>query len=192
MSNKGTNKKSKSNLTDMILISLFSGLICVCSFISIPSVIPFTLQLFAVYCALGILGGKNGTVSIIIYILLGIIGLPVFSGFKSGLGVITGPTGGFIIGFVFSGLVFWLVTAISKNKAVFTLLAMIVSLAVCYLLGTLWFVYIYGRGSEDVGFMGALSVCVVPFIVPDLIKIAAAFTVSTLVNRKLKIIKKKQ
>ena len=73
-----------SKLTDMILIGLFAALIAVCAQIQIPAAVPFTLQTFAIFLAVGLLGGKRGTVSVVIYILLGMVGLPVFAGFKGG------------------------------------------------------------------------------------------------------------
>ena len=94
----------------MVMTALMAVIITICSWISIPLVVPFTLQTFAIFFALVFLGGTYGTISITVYILLGIIGVPVFSGFKSGIAAITGPTGGYIVGFVFSGLLFLLLT----------------------------------------------------------------------------------
>ena len=78
-------QKLKSfSLIDTALVGMMAAFICVCSLITIPGPVPFTMQLFGVYCALGFLGGRNGTLSVVIYILLGLVGLPVFAGFKSG------------------------------------------------------------------------------------------------------------
>ena len=85
----------------MAYIGLFAVVIAICSWISIPTVVPFTLQTFAVFLAVAILGGKRGTLSVIVYVLLGADGLPVFSGFKGGFGVLLNTTGGYIIGFIF-------------------------------------------------------------------------------------------
>ena len=91
-------------VVDLTYMAVCAALIAVCSWISIPAAVPFTLQTFAVFCVLGLLGGKRGTVSILVYILLGAIGLPVFSGFNGGIGALLGTTGGYIIGFIFVGL----------------------------------------------------------------------------------------
>ena len=96
---------TKMQTLDMAYIGLFAVVIAICSWISIPTVVPFTLQTFAVFLAVAVLGGKRGTLAVIVYVLLGAVGLPVFSGFKGGIGVLLNTTGGYIIGFVFSALV---------------------------------------------------------------------------------------
>ena len=98
---------TKMQTLDMAYIGLFAVVIAICSWISIPTVVPFTLQTFAVFLAVAVLGGKRGTLAVIVYVLLGAVGLPVFSGFKGGIGVLLNTTGGYIIGFVFSALVMW-------------------------------------------------------------------------------------
>ena len=80
--------------------ALFAALIAICSWISIPTAVPFTLQTFAVFLALGVLGGKLGTLSVAVYLLLGAVGLPVFAGFQGGLGALLGATGGYLAGFL--------------------------------------------------------------------------------------------
>ena len=100
-------KTQNSHLQDIIYIGLFAALIAVCSQIQIPSAVPFTLQTFAVFLCTGLLGGKRGTISVLVYILLGIEGLPVFAGFKGGIVSLLGLTGGYIIGFVFTALIMW-------------------------------------------------------------------------------------
>ena len=90
---------------DIAYIAFFAVVIAVCSWISIPTVVPFTLQTFAVFLTVGVLGGKRGTLAVFVYILLGVCGVPVFSGFSGGIGVLLGQTGGYIAGFLFSALV---------------------------------------------------------------------------------------
>ena len=92
--------KRKMKTIDLAYMALGAVIIAVCSWISIPTVVPFTLQTFAVFSVLGLLGGKRGTISVLIYILLGAVGVPVFAGFSGGFGVILGPTGGYIVGFL--------------------------------------------------------------------------------------------
>ena len=91
----------KIKTLNLVYIALFAVLIVICSWISIPTLVPFTLQTFAIYLTVLLLGWKRGLGAILVYILLGIVGVPVFSGFKAGLGVVAGPTGGYIIGFIF-------------------------------------------------------------------------------------------
>lgn len=165
----------KNSIFDISVIALFTALTAVCAWISIPSAIPFTLQTFGIFAALGILGGKRGTVSVCIYVLLGLVGAPVFSGFKGGAGVLFGTTGGYITGFIFSALVYWLITLKHSDNPIRIVSGYAAGLAVCYLIGTLWFVFVYSAKSEPVSFLTALSVCVFPFIIPDVIKTALAF-----------------
>ena len=101
-------KKSLYTTKEIALIALFVALTAVCAWITIPMpapLAPFTLQTFAVFTALGILGLKDGLTAIIVYCLLGIVGLPVFAGMKGGVGVLLGTTGGYIIGFIFLSLI---------------------------------------------------------------------------------------
>lgn len=165
---------------NMVRTAFMAVLITVCSWITIPGQVPFTLQTFAVFTALGLLGGKLGTASICIYILLGCAGVPVFSGFRGGFGVIAGATGGYIYGFILAGLVYWGITSILKyfirgriSDTVISCFAMILGNAACYAAGTAHYVLIFtGRGGVSIG--AALAMCVIPFIIPDLAKIAAA------------------
>ncbi|ADU26227.1 biotin transporter BioY [Ethanoligenens harbinense] len=155
-----------------VYIALFAVLIAVCSWISIPGIVPFTLQTFAIFCTVGLLGGKRGTVSVLVYILLGIIGIPVFAGFSGGIGALLGPTGGYIIGFVFLALVYWLITKLLGTKLLFTIIAMAVGLLTVYAFGTVWFMVVYSQKSGAVSLIATLGWCVFPFIIPDLIKMA--------------------
>ena len=92
---------------DMVCTAMFAVIMAVCSWISIPAMVPFTLQTFGVFLAVGTLGGKRGSLAVLIYLLLGAVGLPVFSGFAGGLGYMMGSTGGYIIGFLLSALAMW-------------------------------------------------------------------------------------
>ena len=172
MSGKRNNKTQ-----DMVLISLFTVLIAICSWISIPTMVPFTLQVFAVFLTVGVLGGKRGTIAICIYLLLGIIGIPVYAGGTAGIGVLFGNTGGYMIGWIFSGLVMWGIETLFGRKRWVLALSMLMGLLVCYLLGTLWFMEVYAGETGQIGFWTALAVCVVPFVIPDLVKIGLALAV---------------
>ncbi len=171
----------KFRTLDIIYIGLFAALIAVCAWIAIPLTVSVTLQTMAVCITAGLLGWKRGTLSVIVYILLGMIGLPVFTGFKSGISAVTGPTGGYIVGFIFTSLIVGFVCEKMKNKIWSNALFMAVGILVCYLFGTIWFMLAY-----KVTFMSALSTCVIPFLLPDAVKIAVA---AVLVNRLKKFVK---
>jgi biotin transport system substrate-specific component len=168
------NKHANFKTITMVYIALFAVLITVCSWISIPAVVPFSLQTFAVFCTIGFLGGKRGSLSIVVYILLGVIGIPVFAGFSGGAGILIGATGGYIIGFVFMALVYWLITGLFGNKTIVMIFAMLSGLLVLYAFGTAWFIIVYARSSGAVGLIAALGWCVFPFIIPDIIKMGLA------------------
>lgn len=176
-----SNKKAK----DISLIALFSAIIVICSLITIPSAIPFTLQTFAIFLCLNILGAKKGIISILIYIFLGVIGLPVFSGFSGGIGTLLNVTGGYIIGFIFSALTFWWVTFVfnKKPKKLINLIASFMGLIVCYIFGTLWYILLFIKNGEAINFISAFTICVLPFIIPDILKIALSVVISEKVKK---------
>lgn len=155
---------------DMTQIAMMVVIITICSWISIPLTVPITMQTFAVFFAVKVLGGCKGTCAILIHILLGMVGVPVFAGFKAGLGHIVGPTGGYLLGFIIAGLFFWLMKKIVK-KPKLDIVWMIIGLLLCYAFGTVWFSIAFA-GSKGLGEI--LMLCVVPFVIPDVIKLVAA------------------
>ena len=169
---------------DLCLVAMMAALIAVCSWISIPAPVPFTMQTFAVFVSLLILGGKRGTAAVLVYILLGLAGLPFFSGFSAGPAVLFGPTGGYIIGFIAIGLFYILMTKVLGESAKIKGVALVIGLAVCYLFGTLWFTRVYNGGTDPITFTGALSLCVLPFIIPDLIKLGLATWIASQVKKR--------
>lgn len=165
-----------------------AALIALCSWISIPmGEVPITLQTFAVFLAVGLLGGKLGTISVLVYVLLGAIGVPVFAGFSGGIGVILGTTGGYIVGFIFSALFMWLIEHIFGNKAIISIISMVMGLIICYAVGTIWFMVVYTKNTGAIGLGSVLSWCVIPFIIPDIIKIALAFIITNRVKKHVRI-----
>lgn len=184
---KSQHSKTMQRTLDMAYIAVFAVIIALSSWISIPMTVPFTMQTFGVFCALGLLGGKRGTISICIYVLLGLIGVPVFAGFASGAGVLFGTTGGYIIGFILSGLIFWLITHFFGKKTYVIVMAMLIGLIVCYAFGTAWFMMVYAKNTGAVGIATALGWCVLPFIIPDILKIALAIVITKTVPKYVKI-----
>ena len=167
---------------DLAYVAVCAVLIAVCSWIGIPATVPFTLQTFAVFCSLGLIGGKRGTAAIVVYLLLGALGMPVFAGFTSGVGILFGITGGYLLGFILMGLVYWLGERLGKRKRIVEIGSMVLGLALCYAFGTAWFMFVYARQSGAVTLATALAWCVIPFVVPDLVKMALA----VLLSRKLR------
>lgn len=160
----------------MVRSSLFASLITICAWISVPiPPISFTLQTFAVFLTLGVLGGKWGSVSVLLYLLLGVVGLPVFTGFRGGAAALLDATGGFLWGFLAAALVYWLLQRLGK------LPAMVMGMLVCYACGCLWFT-VYAGGA---GFGAAVMACVVPYLIPDAVKIALACTLSKRMGRHI-------
>ena len=158
----------------MILVSLSAALICICSWIQVPSAVPFTLQTFAVVFVSAVLGAKRGAAATLVYLLLGAVGLPVFSGFQGGVGALLGATGGYVFGFVFVSLIVGAVSDKFGIKLIAGALSSAAGMLICYLVGTLWFAFVYGDGN----LAGAFSVCVLPFILPDAAKITLAMIIA--------------
>lgn len=163
---------------DLTHIALFAVLMAVCAWITIPMTVPFTLQIFAVFAALATLGGRRGTYAVAVYLLLGAVGLPVGAGFQGGLGWLLGITGGYIVGFLCIALIYWLMTAKLGESLPVSIAACVLGLAVCYVFGTIWFMVVYARTTGPVGVMTALGWCVFPYVIPDLLKLVLAVTLS--------------
>ena len=154
------------------------ALTALCSWISIPTAVPFTLQTFAVFLTMGLLGGKLGTLSVGVYLLLGAVGLPVFAGFQGGLGALLGATGGYLLGFLLTALVMWGAERLWGDSAPVFLASALLGLTLCYLFGSAWFYWVYARSAGAVGMLTVLGWCVFPFVLPDLAKLALAFALS--------------
>ena len=172
----------RSTISYLLLAALMAAVCAVCSWISIPlpfTPVPINLGTLAVFLAAGILGWKYGSISVIVFVLLGAAGLPVFHGFTGGMGIITGPTGGYIVGYILAAFLtgimidtYFKARKSNENKAAtyaVLALAMALGLFACYALGTAWFMHISGTDLK-----AALLMCVVPFLIGDAIKIAAA------------------
>ena len=180
-------KNSHKLLLDTVYIAMFAAIIAICAHIRIPlHPIPFTMQTLGVFLTSGILGFKRGTVSVLVYILLGAVGLPVFNGFAGGLGVLFGVTGGYIIGFIFTAIVVGIASDLGRKKVWILIVSMIVGTVLYYVFGTAWYIFVTNSQGNTINITAALSNCVIPFLIPDAAKIAVAVI---LVNRLNKIIK---
>ena len=179
--------KPKMRTVDMAYIAMFAVVMAVCAWISIPAAVPFTLQTLGVFLAVGMLGGKRGTLAVLIYLLLGAVGMPVFAGFNGGLGYMLGSTGGYIVGFLLSALTMWGFEAALGRKTWVLAVSMVLGLAVCYAFGTAWFMVVYAKNTGAIGLMTALGWCVIPYIVPDLVKIVLALLLQKLLSAAIRL-----
>lgn len=184
-------KKIKSSAYNIALIAVFVAVITVCAWISIPfGEISFTLQLLGICLAGGLIGFKRSLAAVAAYILLGLIGVPVFSGFKA-TSALVGPTGGYIVGFLFTAATVGLTSDLFKRKskpviALALALSSVVGIALCYAFGTGWFMIMMNGKGNPYSLVAALSVCVVPFIPFDLIKAAVAIILSLSLKKFVK------
>lgn len=167
-----TNTSSKTK--NLVICAIFVALLAICSWISIPLTVPVTMQTFAIFLCAGLLGTKRSCASIACWIILGFIGVPVFAGFQGGPAVIFGPLGGYILGFLISAVIVGIAAEKLGRKAAVLAVFMVIGLILCYAFGTVWFMYFYGKAAGPVGIGAALSMCVIPFVIPDLAKIALA------------------
>lgn len=174
---------------DMVYIGVFAVIIAICSWITLPfGIVSFTMQTFAVFLTVDVLGGKRGTSAVLIYLLLGAVGVPVFAGFSGGIGVILGQQGGYLVGFFLSALVMWALERVLGKKLWSRALSMVLGLLVLYGFGTFWFMAVYTRDTGAVSLMTVLGWCVFPFVIPDGIKIALAL----ILGNRLSLIMRRQ
>ena len=181
--------KAKLTTLDLVYTALFTVLMAACAWISIPMpkpLVPFSMQTFGVFAALLVLGGRRGTLAVTAYLLLGAVGAPVFIGFRGGLEVLLGSTGGYILGFFASALVYWLVTALLGERTAVKAAACLLGLGVCYAFGTAWFMVVYARANGPIGLSAALAMCVIPFLLPDAVKLALALLLAQRVSGHIK------
>ena len=167
---------------NMALCGLFTAVLAICAWISLPmGDTVITLQTFGIFLTLGLLGGKRGTITVLVYLLLGAIGVPVFSGFRGGLGALLGTTGGYIFGFMSTSVLYWIMTSI-KDTPHIRIIAMVIGLLLCYGCGSWWYMTRYlSSGQLTLGLV--LLKCVVPYLLPDAIKLALAWILTGKLKR---------
>lgn len=168
----------------MALIALMAAVTCILGPLSLAipiSPVPISFTNMAVYFTIYVLGTKNGTISYLIYLLLGLVGLPVFSGFSGGAGKLFGPTGGYLIGFIFMAVICGIFVEKWPAKLYLHFIGMILGTAVCYLFGTIWLAF-----QANMDFSAALAAGVIPFIPGDLVKIIIALLAGPIIRKQLK------
>ncbi|MBR5613911.1 MAG: biotin transporter BioY [Clostridia bacterium] len=176
----------KLNMKSATRISAFAAIMAVCAWVWIPAPVPFTLQTFGVFLASGLLGAKRGTLSVLVYLLLGALGVPVFSAGRAGIGVLLGATGGFLTGFLPMAYVCGRLCQKFKRSPKTLTVSMLLGLLICYITGTLWYAGVYLGNLGAASIAAALMQCTLPFIVPDILKlILAVFCVSRLTKNTM-------
>ena len=173
-------EKTNKKVYNLCLIALAAAFITVCAWIYIPFPIAVTLQTFGICTVCGILGLKRGFLSVLIYVCLGLVGLPVFSGFRSGIAALTDQSGGFVVGFLLLALTVGAASKLFGGKTSILVGSMIIGMLLCYFCGVLWYYLLYANGAS---LASVISVCVLPFLIPDAIKIALAAIVIRCINR---------
>lgn len=178
----GQSKSSnKSKTYQMAGIGIMAALICVLGPLSLPiGPVPISLTNLAIYITLYAVGMKKGTISYFIYLLVGLVGLPVFSGFSSGPGKLLGPTGGYLIGFIFMTLIGGYFIDKFISKWYLCVFGMILGTSVCYTFGTVWLAY-----QANMTAKAALTAGVIPFIAGDLLKIFIAVYIGPKIRSRL-------
>ena len=186
MENTGKTKKGTMNTAEMARIAVSAVIIAICAWITVPlGAIPFTLQTFGFFLVTVVLGWRNGLFAILLYLLLGAVGVPVFSGMKGGIGVLFGTTGGYLIAAVAVPLLYGLLTRVFGRKPVPEAAGLFLGDVVVFVFGTVWFIIVYSSSKGAVTVADALAWCVVPFIVPDLVKLAAALVIGERIRKAL-------
>ena len=173
-----------STIQNMTRCALFAALLCVCGWIAVPLPdISLTMQTFGIFLTLGLLGGRWGSAACLTWLVLGAAGLPVFTGFRGGLGVFLGTTGGYLWGFLGTCLTYWAVTALFGQKAQFP--AMILGLLCCYACGTVWYLWVY-LDPNQASLGAVLLKCVAPYVLPDLVKVYLAHRLTNRLERLIR------
>lgn len=150
--------------------AMLVAMLCVCGWLTVPiGDTALTMQTFGVFLTLYLLGGRRGTVTICVYLLLGAVGLPVFSGFRGGIGMILGATGGYLMGFAVTGLIYRAVEAVFGARG--AIVGMLLGLLGCYAFGSGWYLLVYAEKSP---LIAVIMKCVAPFLIPDLLKLFLA------------------
>lgn len=177
-------KKKYANIQSMIFIALFATLMCVGAWLHFPSPVPATMQTFVVFCALGLMGSKKTFIMLVLYVLLGALGLPVFSGFTGGIGALTGATAGFIWGFLAGVPVFYIFEKKYKDKNGI-IIGYIIYILIHYIPGALWYCFFTTGALTLHGILTSSLVTVAPFVVPDAIKLMLSFIAVKRVKKAL-------
>lgn len=176
-----TKENTKISVRSMSTIALMTAVLCIIGPFSVPiGPVPLSLALVGIYLSAYLLGAKKGTIAVFLYILLGTLGLPVFTGFAGGVAKLFGPTGGYIAGYILTALICGFFVE-RTDKIYIQFVGMVLGLIACYTLGTIWFMF-----QAHVSVAEALATCVIPFVAFDLIKIALGMGLGLTIKKALK------
>ncbi|MBU3074856.1 biotin transporter BioY [Clostridium estertheticum] len=171
----------KINIHHLTLIGVMAAVICILGPLSLPiGIVPISLTNLAIYFSVYVLGQKRGTLSYIVYLFIGLVGLPVFSGFSGGFTKLFGPTGGYLIGFIFMAFISGIFIDKFSNKIYMCFLGMILGTIVTYIFGTAWLAY-----QLNMTFNASLAVGVLPFIPGDIVKMVIASLIGPQIKKRL-------
>jgi biotin transport system substrate-specific component len=174
-------KQQKSTTFQLALIGVVAAFLCIIGPFAIPiGPVPITLATFGILLAGYVLGPKYGPLAVAVYLLLGFVGLPVFSGGIGGIGKLVGPTGGYLLGWLAQAFILGLFVKQFEGKIPLHVVGAIIASIIQYAIGTVWFVVVTATP-----FLSALLICVVPFLIGDSIKLAAAIAVGAVLRTKL-------
>lgn len=179
-------KKKRLTIGEITYMGVMVALMILCSWINVPFAVPFTLQTFAVALIVYLLGTWKAFITLLTYLLLGLVGVPVFAGFKGGASVLLGPTGGYLLGFFVMIFIMGAVLKAGKKKII-KIVSGLLGVFFCYAFGTIWFYFVYLRSGNEKSIGAILLVCVVPYIIPDIIKILAASFIEERVKRHISV-----
>ena len=175
--NRSVSRAARARALDVAYVGMAAAVLTVCSWISVPlpkPLVSFTMQTFAVALVAGLLGVRRGTAAVAVWLALGALGVPVFAGFNGGIGYMLGSTGGYLWGFLLWVPIEGLLYRVGRGKLPLLAVGMAGGLAVCYTFGTVWFMVVYARTTGPVALSTVLSWCVLPYLVPDAVKLAMA------------------
>ena len=173
--------EKKISIYKIALIGVMTAIICIIGPFSIPiGLVPISLTNLIILITVIILGWKMGTISCFIYLLIGYVGMPVFSGFRGGPDRLFGPTGGYLIGFVFLAIISGIFIDKFRGKIYMYVIGMLLGTVVLYAFGTVWFAY-----QQNLSFHAAAVICVIPFIPLDIVKIACAVIIGPIIRKQL-------
>lgn len=182
-SNSAITSNTNNKVHTMTSIALITAITCIIAPFSIPipiSLVPISLTNLVLYISPYILGSKNATISYFLYLLLGAVGIPVFSSFSGGLAKLVGPTGGYLFGFIFLVFITGFFIERFHGNRIFAIIGMVIGTIICYIFGTLWLAY-----QLDLTFVAGLAVGVTPYIAGDIVKIILAIIIGPLLHSRL-------
>lgn len=173
-------KNKLFSVRELVFVALFAAVIAISAWIAIPAAVSFTMQTFAVFCAVGLVGTKCAVSATIVYVLLGSVGLPVFTGFRGGIGILFAVNGGYIIGFIFAALISGLMISLLGRSLPSLIFSMCIGMIACYAFGSIWFCSL-----QKASLASAILGGVLPYILFDIIKIVLAATVTHRIGKAL-------